>query len=88
MMWLSSTLSSKSIPLVPLRFVNWWSLPTPLKVFEDIFNASTPYGTKEFRNIVGYHNKQATNVLVFSAHYDSKYFPVSPIVFLKTFWIA
>jgi glutaminyl-peptide cyclotransferase len=42
----------------------------------DIFNASTPLGVKEFRNIIAYHNKTASKRLVLAAHYDSKYFPV------------
>lgn len=46
----------------------------------DIFNDTTPYGVKEFRNIVAYHNSEATNVLVLAAHYDSKYITVCEIL--------
>ncbi|KAI9484409.1 hypothetical protein BDB00DRAFT_774987 [Zychaea mexicana] len=40
----------------------------------DTFTAATPVGAVEFSNIVATYNPKAQKRLVFSAHYDSKYY--------------
>lgn len=42
--------------------------------FEDVFTDNTPYGEKEFTNLIFTHNPQASRKLVIAAHTDSKYF--------------
>lgn len=46
--------------------------------FEDVFTDSTPYGEKEFTNLIFTHNPQASRKLVIAAHTDSKYFVGAP----------
>ncbi|KAI7868260.1 hypothetical protein BDF14DRAFT_573318 [Spinellus fusiger] len=41
----------------------------------DSFTETTPFGTKNFTNIIVTKNPDATHKLVLAAHYDSKYFP-------------
>ncbi|KAI8801488.1 hypothetical protein BJ742DRAFT_749452 [Cladochytrium replicatum] len=41
---------------------------------DDRFNATTPYGTKPFNNIIATKNPNAMRKLVLAAHFDSKYF--------------
>lgn len=53
------------------------------KAFEDLnwtvtldeFDASTPYNTKRFTNVVATLNPNAKKRLILAAHYDSKYIP-------------
>lgn len=47
-------------------------------VYEDIFDADTPYGSKQFRNQVFTHDLSAEKKLVVAAHVDSKYFERAP----------
>jgi len=44
------------------------------KIDKDSFETSTPYGIKNFVNIIATYNQNATNFLILAAHYDSKYF--------------
>ena len=49
-----------------------------LQVFDvrlDSFNASTPHGVKDFHSIVATYNPGNKSRVVFSAHYDSKWYP-------------
>jgi glutaminyl-peptide cyclotransferase len=46
--------------------------------FEDTFTDNTPYGKKEFTNLVFTHNPKASRKLVIAAHTDSKYFVGAP----------
>lgn len=48
------------------------------QVFEDSFDATTPYGPKTFTNLVYTHDPLAERKLVIAAHTDSKYFPSFP----------
>lgn len=48
------------------------------ELFEDVFEAETPYGTKSFRNLVFTHDPRAQQKIVIAAHTDSKYFPSAP----------
>ncbi|KAJ6573633.1 hypothetical protein B0H10DRAFT_2226757 [Mycena sp. CBHHK59/15] len=44
-------------------------------VEEDAFNDSTPFGTKQFTNIIATKDPKAARRVVLAAHFDSKYFP-------------
>lgn len=46
--------------------------------YEDVFTHDTPYGEKEFTNLVFTHNPRASRKLVIAAHTDSKYFVGAP----------
>lgn len=46
-----------------------------MEVELDSFDDNTPFGKKNFVNIIGKLNPTADKFLVLSAHYDSKYFP-------------
>lgn len=46
--------------------------------YEDVFTDNTPYGEKEFTNLVFTHNPRASRKLVIAAHTDSKYFVGAP----------
>lgn len=47
---------------------------------EDLFTDNTPFGAKEFRNLVVTLNPNACKRLVFACHYDSKYFKTGNFV--------
>ncbi|KAJ3416722.1 hypothetical protein HDV05_000552 [Chytridiales sp. JEL 0842] len=49
------------------KALNW-------NVEEDTFNDTTPYGVKEFNNIIVTKDPTAQRKLVLAAHFDSKYF--------------
>ena len=49
------------------------------RVIEDTFVADTPYGPKQFNNLVFTHNPEAAMKFVLAAHTDSKYFPSAPM---------
>lgn len=51
---------------------------TTWDAFEDVFSMHTPYGDKEFTNLVYTHNPNAGRKLVIAAHTDSKYFVGAP----------
>lgn len=63
---------STSISLSDGSKVDTWQL------LEDVFDADTPYGSKQFRNLVFTHDPTADKKLVISAHVDSKYFEKAP----------
>ncbi|KAK6643316.1 hypothetical protein RUM43_004821 [Polyplax serrata] len=41
----------------------------------DTFNAETPIGNLQFKNIIAIHNPKAKRFLDIACHYDSKYYP-------------
>lgn len=41
----------------------------------DTFNAETPIGNLQFKNIIAIHNPRAKRFLDIACHYDSKYYP-------------
>ncbi|KAH9173537.1 hypothetical protein EDB89DRAFT_1884969 [Lactarius sanguifluus] len=45
---------------------------------EDSFIGSTPYGPKNFTNVIATKDPEAPRRVVLSAHFDSKYFPSYP----------
>lgn len=45
---------------------------------QDRFTDSTPYGDREFTNLVFTFDKDAPRRIVLAAHFDSKYFPAAP----------
>jgi len=45
---------------------------------EDSFIGSTPYGLRNFTNVIATKDPDAPRRVVLSAHYDSKYFPTYP----------
>ncbi|KAG8970785.1 hypothetical protein FRC03_000002 [Tulasnella sp. 419] len=47
-------------------------------VEEDAFKANTPYGEKEFTNIIATRDPAAPRRLILSAHFDSKFFETYP----------
>jgi hypothetical protein len=47
-------------------------------MLEDVFTADTPYGLKEFTNLVFTHDPLAEKKLVVAAHVDSKFFEKAP----------
>ncbi|KAG8902861.1 hypothetical protein FRB99_004023, partial [Tulasnella sp. 403] len=47
-------------------------------VEEDTFKENTPYGEKEFTNIIATWDPLASKRLIMSAHFDSKFFPRYP----------
>ena len=47
-------------------------------VEEDNFNDTTPYGVKNFTNVIATKDPTALRRVVVSAHFDSKYFPRPP----------
>ena len=61
-----------SIPSSDGSKVDTWHL------LEDVFTADTPYGSKEFKNLVFTHDPLAEKKLVVAAHVDSKYFEKAP----------
>ena len=54
-----------------LKKLNW-------DIEEDSFNATTPYGTKRFTNVIATKDPQAPRRVILSAHFDSKYFSRYP----------
>jgi len=48
---------------------------TKFKVELDKFVDKTPFGEKEFANIIASYNPKGKKTLLLAAHYDSKYFP-------------
>ncbi|KAJ7112449.1 glutaminyl-peptide cyclotransferase-like protein [Mycena crocata] len=44
-------------------------------VEQDAFNDTTPYGKKQFTNIIATKDPKASRRLILAAHFDSKYFP-------------
>ncbi|KZO90513.1 hypothetical protein CALVIDRAFT_464535, partial [Calocera viscosa TUFC12733] len=54
-----------------LRALNW-------DVEEDTFRDRTPYGEKQFVNVIATQDKHAASKLVLSAHHDSKFYPDFP----------
>jgi hypothetical protein len=54
-----------------LRKLNW-------HIEEDSFVATTPYGPKNFTNVIATKDPDAPRRVVLAAHYDSKYFPHYP----------
>lgn len=46
----------------------------------DTFNDKTPYGTKEFTNIIATFNTSKPKRVVLACHFDSKYFPTGKFV--------
>ncbi|EJU05176.1 hypothetical protein DACRYDRAFT_74322 [Dacryopinax primogenitus] len=47
-------------------------------VEEDTFRDNTPYGEKQFTNIIATKDKYAAGRLLLTAHFDSKFFPSFP----------
>lgn len=66
------TPSHKQIQNYILSQFQWGSWITE----SDTFTSNTPYGEKEFTNIIATYHPNAEKFLVLSAHYDSKYFEV------------
>ena len=54
-----------------LRELNW-------HIEEDSFIGSTPYGLRNFTNVIATKDPDAPRRVVMAAHYDSKYFPTYP----------
>ncbi|KAF8301111.1 hypothetical protein DL93DRAFT_2090838 [Clavulina sp. PMI_390] len=54
-----------------LRSLNW-------HVEVDSFTDNTPYGTKQFANVIATKDPKAPRKLIIAAHFDSKYFPSFP----------
>ena len=54
-----------------LKKLNW-------DIEEDSFNATTPYGTKRFTNVIATKDPKAPRRVILSAHFDSKYFSRYP----------
>ncbi|KAH9509129.1 hypothetical protein Btru_049131 [Bulinus truncatus] len=49
-------------------------------VEKDVFEDSTPYGTKEFTNIIATYDPSKTHKVVLACHFDSKYFEKNKFV--------
>jgi hypothetical protein len=47
-------------------------------LFEDTFDADTPYGSKTFTNLIFTHDPTAPRKFILAAHTDSKFFPTAP----------
>lgn len=45
---------------------------------QDRFTDSTPYGDREFTNLIFTFDKDAPRRIVLAAHFDSKFFPTAP----------
>lgn len=54
-----------------LKALNW-------EVVEDTFNDTTPYGERTFTNVIATKDPRASNRVIVSAHFDSKYFSGYP----------
>ncbi|KAI0306235.1 hypothetical protein B0F90DRAFT_1688185 [Multifurca ochricompacta] len=54
-----------------LQKLNW-------HVYEDHFMGATPYGPKNFTNVIATKDPDAPRRVVLAAHFDSKYFPSYP----------
>ncbi|KAF8267886.1 glutaminyl-peptide cyclotransferase-like protein [Lactarius quietus] len=54
-----------------LRDLKW-------QIEEDTFVASTPYGPRNFTNVIATKDPDAPRRVVLAAHFDSKYFPTYP----------
>lgn len=61
-----------SVPSLPLR-PRVSSNPA-----QDRFTDSTPYGNREFTNLVFTFDPDAPRRIVLAAHFDSKFFPTAP----------
>ncbi|OCH86894.1 hypothetical protein OBBRIDRAFT_782459 [Obba rivulosa] len=48
-------------------------------VEEDTFNDTTPYGVKQFTNVIATKDPSAPRRVVVAAHFDSKFFPRPPL---------
>lgn len=55
-----------------LRKLDW-------HIEEDTFNDTTPYGVKQFTNVIATKDPFAPRRVILAAHFDSKFFPNPPL---------
>ena len=67
----NNTLVRKYI-ISTLKALNW-------HIEEDNFLDNTPYGVKNFTNVIATKDPSAPRRLIVAAHFDSKFFPSSPM---------